>query len=67
MVLIGAKELILLQSTSVHVQLPCLDHFFEVDMAVTTPHLHDEVASNSEIAVSAYLLRVFDVRNRILQ
>lgn len=54
-------------SSSVHVQLPCSEHYFQVDMAVETPHLHTTGSSTSELPMSNFQIRLLDVRSRILQ
>ncbi|KAH6870652.1 fungal-specific transcription factor domain-containing protein [Alternaria rosae] len=63
----GVPEYILLPATSVHVQLPCPEHFFQIDTPVATPHIHETQADNSKLTPAAFLLRIFNTRNHVLQ
>lgn len=56
----------MLPTASLQIQLPCPEHNFQVDMPISTSHLQDKPSSNAELSMSTLLLRVFDVRNRIL-
>ncbi|KAJ8112763.1 hypothetical protein OPT61_g4946 [Boeremia exigua] len=63
----GIKEYLALPTSSVHVQLPCADRYFETDNAVKTCFLMDKGEPASELSISALMLRLFDIRNRVLQ
>ncbi|KAH7067374.1 fungal-specific transcription factor domain-containing protein [Paraphoma chrysanthemicola] len=63
----GVTEYILLPHTSIHLQLPCSDHNFHLDLPISTPHLHDDPSTSSDPPISNFLLRIYDIRNRILQ
>ncbi|KAH7402353.1 fungal-specific transcription factor domain-containing protein [Phaeosphaeria sp. MPI-PUGE-AT-0046c] len=62
----GVPEYIVLSTASLQIQLPCPEHNFQVDMPVSTSRLEDKSNLNTETSMSTFLLRVFDVRNRIL-
>ncbi|OAK99591.1 hypothetical protein IQ06DRAFT_277747, partial [Phaeosphaeriaceae sp. SRC1lsM3a] len=62
----GVPEYLVLSSASLQIQLPCPEHNFQVDMPIITPRLQDKSNLQSELPMSSFLLRVFDVRNRIL-
>ncbi|KAF2821007.1 hypothetical protein CC86DRAFT_470803 [Ophiobolus disseminans] len=63
----GVTEYIVLPSTFIHVQLPCPEHNFQIDLAVQSPHLRDHAEAKADLPILNFLLRIFDVRNRILQ
>jgi hypothetical protein len=58
-VLICSHEYVLLPAASVHTQLPCPEHFFQIDTAVATPHIHDNQADNSKLSRLARMLESF--------
>lgn len=61
------KEYIVLPTASLQVQLPCTDRYFENDIAVKTCSLISKQPSASELSLFALMLRLFDIRNRVLQ
>ncbi|KAF2011195.1 hypothetical protein BU24DRAFT_355599, partial [Aaosphaeria arxii CBS 175.79] len=64
----GIPEYILLPVSILdHIRLPCVDQYFNGDIAVTTTTLHASVDPDAAFSMSAMLLRLFDIRNRILQ
>lgn len=63
----GISEFILCPTSSIHIQLPCRERYFEFDTAVSTEHLRDKERSKSELSLSAFILRILDVRSQILQ
>lgn len=61
------QEYLVLPTASLHVQLPCLDRYFETDSVVKTCSLIDKEKPASGLSLFALMLRLFDIRNRVLQ
>lgn len=60
------QEYLVLPTTSLHIQLPCHERYFENDTAVKTGFLDDRGVMSPDWSLSAIILRLFDIRNRVL-
>jgi len=56
-----------MSTASLDVQLPCHDRFFDTDSAVKTCFLLDKEQPASALSLFALMIRLFDIRNRVLQ
>lgn len=65
LILMDGQEYLVLPTASIHIQLPCHERYFETDTAVITGFLKDKALS--ELSLSALMLRILDIRNRVLQ
>ncbi|KAH7353139.1 fungal-specific transcription factor domain-containing protein [Pyrenochaeta sp. MPI-SDFR-AT-0127] len=63
----GVPEYITLPVAGLNIQLPCQERNFETDVPVRTGNLLDHTSSTSELSLSALSLRLFHVRNQVLQ
>ncbi|KAJ4982743.1 mucin-desulfating sulfatase (n-acetylglucosamine-6-sulfatase) [Stagonosporopsis vannaccii] len=63
----GIQEYIVLSTASLQVQLPCAERYFETNSAVKTCSLIDTQTSASELSLFALMLRLFDIRSRVLR
>lgn len=64
----GMVEYTLCEAETVHIQLPCRERYFEFDTPVQTGSLATRPdISASGLSLSAVILRVLDVRHRILR
>ncbi|KAI8943858.1 hypothetical protein NX059_001830 [Plenodomus lindquistii] len=63
----GIPEYILLPTTTLSIQLPCQDLYFDTQRPVPCPGIYDVELSSSDLSLTAIAIRLFDVRSRILQ
>ncbi|KAF9695738.1 hypothetical protein EKO04_006113 [Ascochyta lentis] len=63
----AGTEYLVLPSSSLQIQLPCHERYFETDAAVKTGFLNDKKKPLSEPSLSSLMLRTFDIWDQVLQ
>ncbi|RGP60774.1 hypothetical protein FSPOR_10455 [Fusarium sporotrichioides] len=63
----GIEDLTICPTQRMHIRLPCSQHDFQLGLKSKAPFLGSKVDSATDLNVLAYLLRLYDIRDRVLR